>query len=270
MNPIRRKLFTHALAIAAALLLAACAGNPVADPQIARTLAPSGKLRVGVYPGSPTSMIRHAASGETRGVTYELGAELARRLGVPVEYVEFPRVAAVVVALKDGKVDFTVTNASPSRALEVDFTQPVLDVELGYLVLGASAIKAIADVDKPGVRVGVTQGSTTRGVLSKVFRNATITEAPSVKAAIDMMSQQKLDAFATNKAILFAMSDEFAGSRVLAGRWGVEHFAIGIPKGRGEGMAYMRRFAEGLNAAGAVQRAAERAGLRGSVAPGTQ
>ena len=41
--------------------------------------------------------------------------------------------------------------------------------------------------------------------------------------------------------------------------------AIAIPKGRGKGMAYMRAFAEQVNAEGRVTRAAERAGLRGTV-----
>ena len=97
---VRRRALLASVALS--LLFAACGGNPVAaDAQIERAqkaLAPGGKLRVGVYPGSPTSMLRDAVSGETRGVTYELGADLARRLGVPVEYVEYPRVAEVVSA----------------------------------------------------------------------------------------------------------------------------------------------------------------------------
>jgi polar amino acid transport system substrate-binding protein len=267
MHPVRRRT----LVLAFIVLLAACGTGPMQpDPGVVQTLAPGGKLRVGVYMGSPTSMLRHAASGETRGITYEVGAELARRLGVPVEYVEYPRVAEVVAALKAGAVDFTITNASPARALEVDFTPPVLDVELGYLVAPGSAIKALADIDRPGVRVGVTQGSTSRGTLGKAFKNASISEAPTVKAATEMLGSGQLDAFATNKAVLFGMSDDLAGSRVLDGRWGVEHFAIGVPKGRDSGMGFMRRFAEDINASGEVQRAAQRAGLRGNVAPGTK
>ena len=42
-------------------------------------LAPTGKLRVGVYPGSPTSLVR-GPSGEARGVTVDLGRALAERL----------------------------------------------------------------------------------------------------------------------------------------------------------------------------------------------
>ena len=79
-------------------------------------------------------MIRDRASGETRGLAFDLGQEFARRLNVPFEPVEFPQIANVLEALKQGQVDFTVTNASPARAQNVDFTSPILGVELGYLV----------------------------------------------------------------------------------------------------------------------------------------
>ena len=58
------------------------------------------------------------------------------------------------------------------------------------------------------------------------------------------------------------------GSRILEGRWGLEHLAIGIPQGRGRGMAYLRKFAEDAKSEGLVRRAAQRAGLRGSADPG--
>ena len=72
------------LSALAALLLAGCAAGPVAPTQELRSLlAPTGKLRVGVYPGSPSSFIKDKETGENRGLTYDLGKELARRLGVP-------------------------------------------------------------------------------------------------------------------------------------------------------------------------------------------
>ena len=80
-----------------------------------------------------------------------------------------------------------------------------------------------------------------------------------------MLSQRKLNAFATNKAILFEMSDSLPGSRVLEGRWGLEDLAIAIPKGRETGMLYLRRFVEDIGADGLIKRAVERSGLRGAV-----
>ena len=41
---------------------------------------------------------------------------LAKRLKVPAEYITFQRVADIVNAIKNGEVDFTVTNATAARA----------------------------------------------------------------------------------------------------------------------------------------------------------
>jgi polar amino acid transport system substrate-binding protein len=251
--------------LALALLLTSCAGTYTSPSrEIRQALAPTGKLRVGVYPGSPTSMLRDPTSGEVRGVSVDLGKELAKRLDVPYDQVEYRRVAEVIDALKSGAVDFSITNATPARAKDVDFTQPILSIELGYLVPPGSPIPRLPELDRSGVRVGVTQGSTSQSTLPGVLKNAAVVPVPNLKAAIEMLSQRNLDAFATNKAILFEMSDSLPGSQVLDGRWGVEHLAIAIPKGRDQGMPYMREFVEGAIAQGLVMRAAERAGLRGA------
>jgi len=227
-------------------------------------LAPSGKLRVGVYAGSPTSMIRDPASGEAKGVSYDLGKELAARLGVSFEAVEYPRVAAVVDALKNGEADFTVTNATPARMKEVDFTPPILALELGYLVPAGSSLTDIGQIDRSGIRIGVTQGSTSQAALARTLKNATLVPAPTVKAAVEMLAQGKLDLYATNKAILSEMADQLPGSRILEGRWGLEHMGIAYPKGREPGKAYLDAFAADAVSSGLARRAAERAGLRGT------
>jgi len=236
-------------------------------PAVRQALAPSGKLRVGVYPGSPTSMIRDQASGEAKGLTFDLGQEFARRLNVPFEPVEFRQIADVLEALKQGAVDFTITNASPARAKDIDFTAPILGLELGYLVPPRSSIATLADVDRQGIRVGVTEGGSSHSTLSREFKHATVVPSPSLKIALDMLADGKVDAYATNKAILFELSDQSPGSRVLEGRWGVEVFAIGIPKGRDLALPTVRRFADAARSEGLVKRAAERAGLRGIVNP---
>lgn len=260
--PMRRHLLVGLLSAA---VLAGCASGLISAPPEARAaLAPGGTLRVGVYPGSPTSMLRVPGSQEMRGVSVDLGRELGQRLGVPVEIVIFQRVAEVIEALKSGRVDMTVTNATPARAAEVDFTAPLIGIELGYLALPGSPVNTIDAVDRPGVRVGVSQGSTSQGMLTRQFKQAEVVPAPSLQAAADLLKARQVDAFATNKAILFEMADTLPGARVLAGRWGLEHLAIAVPKGRDAGLPYLRRFAEDARASGAVQRATERAGLRGT------
>jgi len=64
--------------------------------------------------------------------------------------VEFDRLALVLDSLKDGKIDFTFTNATAVRAKDMDFTVPLVRLELGYLVLGDSKLQSVTEIDKLG------------------------------------------------------------------------------------------------------------------------
>lgn len=236
--------------------------------QIERSeLAPTGKLRVGVYPGSPLSMVRDRVTGEFHGLTFDLGEYLASRLDIAVEHVTFQRISEVLAAMKAGELDFTISNATPLRAEDVAFSQTLLSLELGYLVAATSRLKRIADVDQPGVRVGVAVGSTSERTLPKLYGQAIVVSAQNLEHAIGMLERGELDIFATNKPILFEMSDAMQGSRVLDGGWGEEHIAIAIPKGRAKAMKYVRRFVDDVRTNGALAQITKRAGLRGLVEP---
>jgi polar amino acid transport system substrate-binding protein len=227
-------------------------------------LAPTGHLRIGVYPGSPTSMVTDASTGQIHGVTYDLGRELAARLNVPTEYLTFPRIADVLDAMKQGHVDVTVTNASPARANDVSFSEPLLSIELGYLVPANSPISRADELDRSEIQIGVTKGGTSDRILPARFKNAKIIPAESVKLAIEMLRRGELDAYATNKAILFEMSDSLPGARVLDGNWGLEHMAIAIPKGREQGLPFVARFVQEVQASGLLAQLQRQAGLRGA------
>jgi polar amino acid transport system substrate-binding protein len=230
-------------------------------------LAPTGGLRAGVFPGSPLSMALDRATGEMAGLGHDLGNELAKRLRVAFEPINFQRIAEVIEAMKAGDVDFTLSNATAARAVHVAFSPTVVTLELGYLVPAASPIARLSDVEKPGVRIGVTRGSTSQGTIPTMLPHATVVPAENSKRAIEMFEHRELDLFATNKPTLFQMSDQMPGSRVLDGRWGIEHIAIAIPKSRESAMDYLRGFVEDVRASGLLATAIERAGLRGLLDP---
>ena len=228
-------------------------------------LAPTGHLRVGVYNGSPTSMVTDAKSGQTHGLTYDLGRELAAHLNVPVEYVTFQRIADVIDAMRDGQLDFTVTNATPARTEQLSFSQLLVAIELGYLVPANSSIGRPDEMDRPGIRIGVTKGGTSERTLSAKFKNATIVPAESVKLATEMLRRGELDVYATNKAILFEMSDQMPGARVLDGNWGFEHMSVAIPKGREQGLPFVGSFVREVQTNGLLEKIQQESGLRGAV-----
>jgi polar amino acid transport system substrate-binding protein len=238
-------------------------GRPGFDAS--EVLAPTGRLRVGAFAGSPLSMTRNAATGEIHGLSIDLGREFAKRLGVPFEQRDYQRIAEVLAGMKAGDVDFTISNATAARAVDVDFSQTLISLELGYLVPAASPVATMSDVDRPGLRVGVTQGSTSQRTIPGLLPNAIVTPARNSGHAVEMLERRELDLFATNKPTLFQMSDQMPGSRVLDGRWGVEHIAIAIPRGREAALEFVRRFVEEVQTDGLLAAAVERAGLRGLV-----
>lgn len=260
---LRRQLFAITLGLAA--MLAGCASAPPANSAVKAALAPSGKLRVGVYPGSPTSMVRDAKTGEVVGVALQLGQALGQQLGLPVQVVEFSRLALVLEALKAGAIDVTFTNATEARAREMDFTDPLLQLELGYLVPPNTTLTGVNDVDRAGIRVGVGLGSSSQGTLTRSFKNASVKTSASLAQAQQMLLKGELDAFATNKAILFEMNQGLPGFRVLEGRWGTESMAMAIPKGRETALPYVRQFAKDARASGLLASVVSKSGLRGTV-----
>ena len=261
---IGRRWLAAILTILAGLaVLAGCASvQPVASSEVRALLAPSGKLRVGLYPGTPTSILQD--SGAPRGVGYELGREFARRLGVPFEPVVFAKNADVLAAIKAGAVDVGFTNASAACARDMDFTRPYLDIELGYLAAPKSPLRELGEIDRAGIRVAVTERSSSDEILSASLRQAVVVRATTVKVGIDMLADGRADVYATNKATLFEMADALPGARVLEGNWGYERHALALPKGRSAGLPFAEAFVVAAMADGTVQSAITRAGLRGA------
>lgn len=253
---------TLGLALVVALLgLAAASAD---DAGVKNTLAPTGSLRAALYVGTPTSVLDPKAS-EPRGVGYEMGKELARQLGVPYEPTVFPKNADVQEAIKTGKADVAFTNASAARQKVMDFGPPYLLIELGYLVRGDSKIAASSEIDQKGTKIGAAAGSTSASTLSRDLKNAELVLATTNQAGAEMLAEGKIDAFATNKATLFELASKVVGSKVLPDRWGEERHAIAIPKGRQDGLPYIKAFTGDVLKRGLVKAAMDRAGLRGAL-----
>jgi len=248
------------------LLLTGCASIHTAPtPEARQALAPTGKLRVGLYLGNPLSVVRDSASGEMKGVGFDLGKELARRMGVPFEPVVYPSIRALLDSAKSGGWDVASIAFTPARAKDMDFAAPHLEVELGYLIPGGSSISTMADVDRPGIRVAMQEKGLVDTFLSPTLKNAVVVRASSIAGTLEIVKSGRADVFAGNKPSLFEMLNQLPGFRVLDGRFTTDPVAMAIPKGRDLGVAYARQFIEDAKSEGLVKAAIERAGVRGVV-----
>jgi polar amino acid transport system substrate-binding protein len=254
------------LTTAILLVLTGCAGIRAAPtPEARHALAPTGTLRIALQRANPLNVIQDSTSGEMRGVAFDLGTELARRLGVPFQPVLYPSVGALLEGGKSGAWDVAFVGFSPARAAEWDFTGLHLEVEFGYLVPAGSAISTMADVDRPGVRIALQEKSGPDVFFSRTLKQAVAVRAPSNPAALEALKSGRADVMGSIKPVLFELSNQLPGSRVLDGRPGIDPHAMVMPKGRDLGLAYARQFVEDAKAEGLVKAAIERAGVRGVV-----
>jgi polar amino acid transport system substrate-binding protein len=231
-------------------------------------LAPGGKLRVGINYGNPVLAKRDPATGDLSGVAVDLARELGKRVGVAVDLAGFESAGKMFDAVRTDAWDVAFLAIDPARADQIFFPAPYLEIVGVYLVPSGSPIRAISDVDRDGVRVGVSDKSAYDLFLRRSIKHALLIHAPDPNAAFELLVTGKVDVVAGVKQHLVANSANLPGSRVLDGRFMAIQQALGIPKGRENGAKYLREFIEDAKASGFVAQAIEKAGLRGvSVAP---
>jgi polar amino acid transport system substrate-binding protein len=212
--------------------------------ELAPALAPSGRLRIGLNYSNFLLVLGDDAKGEPRGIAPDLGRELARRTGLALEFVKFDGAGKLFDAVKSAACDVGFLGAEPQRASEVEFSPAYLEIPVTFLVPAGSPIKALADVDREGVR------------------------AQGIPASYDVFVAQKLEALAGLKPKLVEEAERTPGSRVLDGQVTGVQQAIGAPKGRAAAAKFLREFADDVKRSGFVARAIERHGVRGvKVAP---
>ena len=240
---------------------------PDVTSAIRSQLAPTGKLRVGLNMSNFLLTATDAATGKPKGLAADMGMELGRRLGVPVELVPFPNPGAVADAAKTGVWDVGFIGAEPQRANEIDFTAAYVEIEATYLVPPGSPIKAIADVDRPGTRIAISDRSAYDLYLSRHLKHAELIRARGDDVFQRFLSE-KLDAMAGLRPGLVKIQEKLTGSRILDGYFTAVQQAAGAPKGRPAGAKYLREFIEDAKASGLVAKLIEKNNVHGlTVAP---
>jgi polar amino acid transport system substrate-binding protein len=249
-------------------MLAGAVAAQTASPEIVTDLAPSGRLRAAINFGNPVLAQKDPATGEPRGVSVDLSRELARRLGVPVELVQYDAAGKVADAAKTGAWDIAFLAIDPARANEIAFTAPYVLIEGAYLVRADSPLRTIDDIDREGVRVVVGNKSAYDLYLTRTLERAELVRAPTSQAVIEVFLDGKLEVAAGVRQQV----EHFAASRpelrVMEGRFMAIEQAMGTPKGRQAGFPYLRAFVEDMKRAGFVAEALLRSNQRdAAVAP---
>jgi len=256
-------------AAAIATLAAAPAFAQSAPPPGAlKDLAPAGKLRVAINFGNGV-LAQKGANGEPRGITPELAAALAGKLGVPLDIVRFEAAGKAFAALAKGEVDLAFVAIEPRRAAEVTFSPPYVLIQGTYMVRKDSPLKEVEDVDAPGVRIAVGLDSVYDLYLTRTLKHATLVRAKvgGAAAGIPLFLEQNLDAAAGVREPLDAYARDHPDVRVMKGAFEEIRQAMATQKNKPAGAAYVRAFIEAMKADGFVAGALKRSGQTAPVAP---
>ena len=239
------------------------------SPETLQALAPTGVLRAAINLGNPILAGKVPQTGKAKGVSVDLAQALADRLGVALDCVVFETAAQSVNAVTTEAADVGFFAIDPLRGQGLNFTAPYVLIEGSYMVRNDSPLQDNAEVDRPGHRVVVGQGSAYDLFLTREIRRAEIVRAPSSPAVVETFLAQNLEVAAGVKQQLQADAQRLPGLRLLPGRFMVIQQAMGLPKGNGEAAAAMlREFVQEMKASGFVAQALARHNIQGaSVAP---
>jgi len=236
--------------------------------QIRSELAPTGVLRAGINMGNFLLVTGKSAAGDPQGVAPDLAAEIAKRLGVPVAYVQFERPSQLADAAGTNNWDIGLIGAEPQRAEKITFTPAYCEIEATYLVPAGSPISSIADVDRPGVRIATRRGAAYCLWLERNIKQAKLLLSDSADGPFNQFVAEQLEAYASLRPQLLTDVKKLPGSKILPGNFMTVQQAIGTEKKNAAGAAFLRDFIAEAKSSGLVARLIEKHRVQGlSVAP---
>jgi polar amino acid transport system substrate-binding protein len=172
---------------------------------VVKELAPTGKLRVAIAVGpAPSALytIKDEATGQYRGVTVELGSAMAKKLGVPVEFLPHLASGEIQNSAASGKWDVTFMPVDEERKKFVDFGNPYHLLQSTYLVAPGAKLAKVEDANASGVRIGGVADTATFRAAQRTAPNATFVALPGVDAAVAAMKAGQIDCIALSRISL--------------------------------------------------------------------
>jgi polar amino acid transport system substrate-binding protein len=265
----------HPRTVVLAILLACSAPSAIlADPAmdaVKKELVPTGTLRVAIAVApAPSALyaVKDATSGKFRGVSIDLGSALAKKLGVPVEFLPHLASGEIQNEAASGKWDVTFMPVDEERKKFVDFGNAYHLLQSTYLVAPGSRLTKVEEANDPSVRIGGIANTATFRAAQHTAPKATFVTVAGVDAAVAAMKAGQIDCIALSRESLSGLAAKIPGSRVLDGGFLNSSTAVAVPQGKPAALAYVSQFIEEAKADGLVRKAFDDMNLKNSqVAP---
>ena len=235
------------------------------QPAITSEIAPSGKLRVATNGGNTMLVTRTADGKVTGGMAVEVGRFIAEKLGVSFELVSFPNADAYTQSFGKGEWDIAVGASSPLVAEKADFGPLLMFVDFMYVAGPGREFTNTAQLDRPGVKIGVGRNSSSDQYLSRTLKSAELVRLTGgAGAGLEALRSGKVDVWAASASNVQGIATDLPGAKVLPEAFTNEPYTVALPKGRSSGaQATLTEIVNEAKTSGVVRKAIEQVGVKG-------
>ena len=256
-----------------------CTMPATSDPQVGMPsnaalsqLSPSGtELRIGVVTTNP-----HVASlqnGVLVGPAIDISCRLATKLELPIEFTKYGDIPSFLTAFRANT--FQVGFAFDPLLAEPDVAvgNPYVGIPNTYVVLSNSPFMSVADLDKPGVKIGAQTGNSTAVYLAQHLKFATLLLYPP-NGATNAVLQGQIDAAASGRAALTAFVTSGLGkgkARIMPDNIFYAMLGPFMHLNNEDGVCYLRDYVDAAKTSGLIYETLNRINVLPSgsiVAPG--
>lgn len=219
---MKRIVALVSLLVAFSLALSAC-GTPKAANHL-EAIKQAGVIKVGTsadYP--PFESVDE--NGNKVGFDIELMAEIAKRMGVEIEWVDMP-FDSLIAAVQEGKIDASISafNYSEERDLTIDFSDAYYTSEDAFAVAEGFTGSIVNPEDVVVYKIGVQTGTTQDTWLTELVETGKLSEDNLFR--YDRADQAMLDL--KNGRVEVVMADKIPAEALLKQMGGLKIVYSGV------------------------------------------
>ncbi|HEY7321664.1 MAG TPA: transporter substrate-binding domain-containing protein [Candidatus Binatia bacterium] len=238
-------------------------GSSFGQSTINSEIAPGGKLRVAINSATAVLLKRTPDGQITGGVGLELGKFMAGKLGAVFELVAYPDSNTYTQTFGKGEWDIGFGGRTPLVAEKADFIVDVLLTDFLFIAAPGRQFADTAQVDRPGVKIGVGLNSSSDQFLSKTLKSAELVRLTGGRS-IEALKSGQVDVWAASASNIEQVADRLPGAKIVPGAFTSDRTMIILPKGRSAAaQAKVVAIVNEAKKTGLIRKALEQTGVKG-------
>lgn len=251
------------LLLAIVLIATSTPGSARGQSPASAEIAPTGKLRVAMNANTAALLERTKDGRPTGGVGFELGTFIAEQLAVPIELIAYPDSNTYTQSFGKGEWDIGFGTRTPVVTEKADFILDVLLTDYMFIAAPGREFADAAQVDRPGVKIGVGLKSSSDQFLSRTVKSAEIVRLSGGRS-IEALRSGQVDVWAASASNVQQVAAKLSGAKIVPGAFTSDRTMLILPQGRSA--AARARITEIVNEAkkaGVVRKVLEQGGVKG-------